>query len=136
MNEDFLKQIKVAHFVGIGGIGVSAVARLMLARGVVVSGSDRTQSLITEKLEEEGVKVFIGHDAKHVPVGCDLVVYSPAIAKENPELVALGERGVQALSYPEALGMISQGMRTIAVSGTHGKTTTTAMIAGVHVGAH
>lgn len=135
MNEEFLKNIHSAHFVGIGGIGVSAVARLMLSRGVKVSGSDRDQSPITEKLEGEGAKVFIGHDAKHVPEDCDLVVYSPAVPEDNPELVVAHARGVQTLSYPEALGMISRGMRTIAVSGTHGKTTTTAMIAGILVGA-
>lgn len=135
MNEQFLKNIKSAHFIGIGGIGVSAVARLMLSRGVAVTGSDRDGSLITEKLEEEGATIFIGHDAKHVPEACDLVVYSPAVPDENPELLVARERGVQTLSYPEALGMISRGMRTVAVSGTHGKTTTTAMIAGVLVGA-
>ena len=136
MNEDFLKNIQTAHFIGIGGIGVSAAARLMLSRGVKVSGSDRERSLITEKIEEEGAKVFVGHDAKHLPEKCDLVVYSPAVPDENPELVVALERGVQTLSYPEALGMISRGMRTVAVAGTHGKTTTTAMIAGVLVGAH
>lgn len=135
MNENFLKNIHSAHFIGIGGIGVSAVARLMLLRGVTVSGSDRDHSLITEKLESKGAKIFIGHDTKHVPSSCDLVVYSPAIVNDNPELVTARESGVQTLSYPEALGMISRGMRTIAVSGTHGKTTTTAMIAEVLVGA-
>lgn len=136
MNENFLKNIHSAHFIGIGGIGVSAVARLMLLRGVTVSGSDREHSVITEKLESEGAEIFIGHDAKHVSASCDLVVYSPAVANDNPELVTARERGVQTLSYPEALGMISRGMRTIAVSGTHGKTTTTAMIAEVLVGAN
>lgn len=136
MNENFLKNIHSTHFIGVGGIGVSAVARLMLLRGVIVSGSDRDHSIITEKLESEGVKIFIGHDSKHVPDSCDLVVYSPAVANDNPELVIARERGVQTLSYPEVLGMISRGMRTIAVAGTHGKTTTTAMVAGVLVGAH
>ena len=136
MNESFLKNIHNAHFIGIGGIGVSAVARLMLARGVKVSGSDRDHSLITEKLEEEGARIFIGHDKKHIPEACDLVVFSPAVPESNPELIVARGRGIQTLSYPEALGMISRGMRTIAVSGTHGKTTTTAMIAGVLVGAH
>lgn len=135
MNENFLKNIHSAHFIGIGGIGVSAVARLMLLRGVAVSGSDRDRSLITEKLESEGSKIFIGHDAKYVPANCELVVYSPAVANDNPELMIARERGIQTLSYPEVLGMISRGMRTIAVAGTHGKTTTTAMIAGVLVGA-
>lgn len=136
MNEEFLKNIQTAHFIGIGGIGVSAVARLMLSRGVKVSGSDRAGSPLTEKLESEGAIVFVGHDAKHVSEKCDLVVYSPAVPDNNPELASAKERGVQALSYPEALGMISRGMRTIAISGTHGKTTTTAMIAEILVGAH
>ncbi|MBI5078312.1 MAG: UDP-N-acetylmuramate--L-alanine ligase [Candidatus Yonathbacteria bacterium] len=136
MNEEFLKDIHAAHFIGIGGIGVSAVARMMLIRGVSVTGSDRISSPITEKLETEGAKVFIGHDAANVPEVCDLVVYSPAVPENNPELRIVRERGVQILSYPEALGMISRGMRTVAVSGTHGKTTTTAMIAGVLAGAH
>lgn len=135
MNEKFLKNIHTAHFVGIGGIGVSAVARLLLARGVLVTGSDRVRSLITERLEAEGAKIFTGHVAEHVPERCDLVVYSPAVPADNPELVVARARGVQTLSYPEALGMISRGMRTIAVSGTHGKTTTTAMVAEVLVGA-
>lgn len=135
MNEEFLKNIHVAHFIGIGGIGVSAVARLMLSRGVSVSGSDLAPSSITEKLESDGAMVFIGHGGKNVPTECDLVVYSPAVKIDNPELLVAQERGVQTLSYPEALGMISRGMRTIAVAGTHGKTTTTAMIAEVLVGA-
>lgn len=136
MNEEFLKNIHAVHFVGIGGIGVSAVARLMLARGVSVTGSDRDSSPLAENLESEGAKVFIGHNASHVPEVCDLVVYSPAVPDDNPELVSARERRVQTLSYPEALGMISRGMRTIAISGTHGKTTTTAMIADVLVGAN
>lgn len=135
MNEEFLKNIKTVHFIGVGGIGVSAVARLMLSRGVKVSGSDRDRSLITDKLEAGGVKIFVGHQATNMPEVCDLVVYSPAVSDNNPELVVARDRGVQALSYPEALGMISCGMRTIAVAGTHGKTTTTAMIAEVLVGA-
>lgn len=135
MNEEFLKNIHVAHFIGIGGIGVSAVARLMLSRGVSVSGSDLALASIIEKLESDGAMVFVGHDGKNVPTECDLVVYSPAVKVDNPELLVAQERGVQTLSYPEALGMISQGMRTVAVAGTHGKTTTTAMIAEVLVGA-
>lgn len=136
MNEQFLKDIYIVHFVGIGGIGVSAVARMMLGRGIRVSGSDREPSPVTEKLETEGVVVFIGHDAANVPEGCDLVIHSPAVPAENPELQAAHDRGIKSISYPEALGMMSQGMRTIAISGTHGKTTTTAMIAEILVGAN
>ena len=133
MDQVFLDSIHKAHFVGIGGIGVSALARLMLANGVSVTGSDRTPSLITEKLEAEGAKVFFEHEQKNLPDALDLVVYSPAIADDNPELCTARERGVLTHSYPGALGKISRGMRTIAISGTHGKTTTTAMIAGVLV---
>ncbi len=135
MNQKFLDSIHVAHFIGIGGIGVSAVARLFLERGVAVSGSDRDSSLITEKLAEKRATIFVGHDAKHMPEKCDIVVYSPAVPENNPELVYARENGIKAYSYPEALGLISNGMRTVAVSGTHGKTTTTAMIAEILISA-
>lgn len=135
MNEEFLKKIHKAHFVGIGGVGTSAVARMFLAREVSVTGSDRDRSMNTEKLEAEGAKVFIGHDPDHVPIDCDLVVFSPAISMDNPELVTASQRGIEVLSYPRVLGILSQGMRTIAVSGTHGKTTTTAMISEILGGA-
>lgn len=135
MNEEFLKNIKSAHFIGIGGIGVSAIARMMLERGVLVSGSDRASSLVIEKLTALGAHIFFGHDATHLPADLDVVVYSPAVPDENPELCVARERGILVYSYPEALGMISRGMRTVAVAGTHGKTTTTAMIADVLVGA-
>ncbi len=135
MNEKFLENIRIVHFIGIGGIGVSAVARLFLERGVMVSGSDRDGSIITEKLGDIGATIFIGHDAKHIPQNCDLVIYSPAILEDNSELVLARARGIATYSYPEALGLISKGMRTVAVSGTHGKTTTTAMIAEVLIDA-
>lgn len=135
MNEAFLDNIKSAHFIGIGGIGVSAIARLMLARGVYVSGSDRAPSLVTEKLEALGARIFFGHDKAYVPAALDVLVYSPAVSDKNPELCIARERGVPTYSYPEALGQISRGMRTVAVAGTHGKTTTTAMIAEVLVDA-
>lgn len=131
MLEINLDNVKRVHMVGIGGIGVSAMARLMLARGVSVSGSDCAPSLITEKLKQEGAGIFIGHNVAHVPEVCDMVVYSPAVLDDNPEFAVARERGIPTRSYPEALGMVSRGMRTIAVSGTHGKTTTTAMIAEV-----
>ncbi len=135
MNQKFLDSIHAVHFIGIGGIGVSAVARLMLSRKVSVTGSDRDDSLITEKLGDMGARIFIGHDAKHIPEVCDLVVYSPAVPDINPELALAREKGIATYSYPEALGLISKGMRTVAVSGTHGKTTTTAMIAEILISA-
>lgn len=134
MNEQ-LAQLSKVHFVGIGGIGVSAVARMMLLRGVSVSGSDRGPSLVTEGLERLGAQIFFSHQGDYVSRDTSLVVYSPAVPTDNPELVRARELGVRALTYPEMLGELSRDMRTIAVSGTHGKTTTTAMITEVLTGA-
>ena len=113
---------------GIGGIGVSAIARMMLAEGKIVSGSDSSDSLITKELEKLGAKIFLGHNAKNVADDVDLIVYTPAVDFENPELKKANELNIPTLSYPEMLGLISKDKFTIAVSGAHGKTTTTAMI--------
>lgn len=129
------EKIKKIHFIGIGGIGVSALARMMLAEGKSVSGSDTTLSDITKELTRLGARVHEGHDALRVPRGCDLVVYSPAVRENNPELLFAREREIPTLSYPEMLGRVSTGKKTIAVSGTHGKTTTTAMIAEILIDA-
>ena len=123
-----LGKVKKAHFVGIGGIGVSAIARMMLAEGKIVSGSDSSDSLITKELEKLGAKIFLGHNAKNVADDVDLIVYTPAVDFENPELKKANELNVPTLSYPEMLGIISKNKYTIAISGAHGKTTTTAMI--------
>lgn len=112
------------HFIGIGGIGVSALARYYLAKGYSVSGSDLTSSEITQALEKEGVKIHIGkHSRKNLPKGVDLIIYSPAVKKSNPEFLKS-----KAKSYPQALGELTKNHFTIAVAGTHGKSTTTAMI--------
>lgn len=131
MNEEFFQNIKSAHFIGIGGIGVSAIVRLFLLKGITVTGSDREASIVTKGLEEQGARIFIGHRKENIPEGVDIVVYSPAVLGTNPELSFAREKGVPTYSYPMILGIVSKGMRTIAVSGTHGKTTTTAMIAEV-----
>ncbi|MDD5152895.1 MAG: UDP-N-acetylmuramate--L-alanine ligase [Candidatus Pacebacteria bacterium] len=131
MNETFLKSIKKAHFIGIGGIGVSAIARLMLARGVSVSGSDRGSSRVTDGLAELGAQITFGHKAENISPDTNVVIYSPAVLDENPELAHARKKGIKAYTYPETLGLISEGMKTIAISGTHGKTTTTAMVAEV-----
>nr|MBC8464787.1 hypothetical protein [Parcubacteria group bacterium] len=119
------------HCIGIGGIGVSALARMFLSRGVSVSGSDQSLSEITAMLEEKGVRLHEGHDVKNVPGDVDMVVYSPAVGEENLEYDEAKRRGVPLLSYPEVLGLLSRNMKTVAVAGTHGKTTTTAMIAHI-----
>ncbi|MBI3632704.1 MAG: UDP-N-acetylmuramate--L-alanine ligase [Candidatus Vogelbacteria bacterium] len=122
------KKVQSAYFVGIGGIGISAIARMMLLEGKKVVGSDRSRSLITDELEKVGAKIFVGHNEDNIPKDCDLVIYTIAIPKENPELIGAQSRGIPLLSYPEALGIISKDKFTIAISGTHGKTTTTAMV--------
>ncbi|MEI6510577.1 MAG: UDP-N-acetylmuramate--L-alanine ligase [Candidatus Uhrbacteria bacterium] len=124
-----LEGIQTIHFVGVGGIGVSAAAKWCLVKGKVVSGSDRASSPITDDLDRRGVTIAIGHDAANVPVGVQLVVYSPAVVESNVERVRGAELGARELSYPQFLGAMSKGYSTIAVSGTNGKSTTTAMLA-------
>jgi len=117
------------HFIGIGGIGISALAKYYLEKGNEISGSDLASSEITKALEKKGAKIFIGkHQAKNLPKDVDLVVYSRAIPKDNPELLAARSYKLEVKSYPQALGKLTKKYFTIAVSGSHGKGTTTAMI--------
>lgn len=116
------------HFLGIGGIGISAIARMLHLKDKQITGSDSSQSEIVEDLENLGIKVSIGHRAENIKTETEVVIYTVAIKDDNPELVEAKRRGLTILSYPEALGELSRQMYTIAVSGTHGKTTTTAMI--------
>lgn len=130
-----LKQIKKVYFIGIGGIGMSAIARMLLGEGKKVSGSDRASSLVTEELEKLGVKVFYEQKAENITPDIDLVIYTIAISEDNLELKKARELGIPCKTYPEMLGIISADKFTIAVAGTHGKTTTTAMIAEIMIGA-
>jgi UDP-N-acetylmuramate--alanine ligase len=118
------------HLVGIGGIGMSAIARLLLARGARVSGSDMHRTALVEALEAEGASVSIGHRAENVGTP-DLVIVSSAIAHENPEFVAALERGIDIKTRGAMLAELTGSRKTIAIAGTHGKTTTTAMTATV-----
>jgi len=135
MKDIDLSKIKKAHFTGIGGIGVSAIARMMLAEGKIVSGSDTSDSAIIDELRKLGAKIFLGHSADNVASDVDLIVYTPAVTADNAELKKADELGIPTLSYPEMLGLISKDKYTIAVSGAHGKTTTTAMIAKIIIDA-
>ena len=116
------------YMIGIGGIGMSALAQLYLSEGNTVSGSDREASPVTELLEKKGIKVLLEQKAENVPKDADLVVYSDAVWEDNPERMRVKELGLRQTSYFEALGEVSKGKYTIAVTGTHGKTTTTAML--------
>ena len=115
------------HLVGIGGAGMSGIARVLLARGTTVSGSDARSSRTTAALTALGATVHVGHAAEHVQ-DADTVVVSTAIRPDNPELVAARERGLQVLLRAEALAALMVGRRGVAVAGTHGKTTTTSML--------
>ena len=117
------------HFVGIGGIGVSALVQYFISIGHEVSGSDLVSSEITEALEKKGVKIFHGkHKRENIKKDISLVIFSPAVRKENPELKEARRRKILIQSYPQALGELTKKYFTIAVSGSHGKSTTTAMI--------
>jgi len=125
---EFLKDIDRVYCVGIGGIGVSALARLFKAHGKHVSGSDHEASPLTEELVAEGIEVEIGHKPENLPKMTDLVVYSEAIPLGNPELEDAKDRGIPIMTYFQALGGITSCQRLVAIAGTHGKTTTTAML--------
>ena len=123
------------HFVGIGGAGMSGIARVLLARGTAVSGSDAKDSLALSALRALGAEVHVGHDAAHLG-GAETVVVSTAIREGNPELVAARSGGLRVLKRAEALAELLAGHRAVAVAGTHGKTTTTSMltVAAQHCG--
>lgn len=115
------------HCIGIGGIGLSALARYYKSQGYTVTGSDASNSQLIETLRTEGVSVAIGADKNNIGEGVDLVVYTIAISDTNEELVSARVRGITCKTYPQALGDVTKNKTTIAVAGTHGKTTTTAM---------
>jgi UDP-N-acetylmuramate--alanine ligase len=132
------KKLRV-HFIGIGGIGVSALAQYYLAKGYKVSGSDLTSSEIIEALRKKGAKIIINSKIKNQNAKlqskiqnfirqADLVVYSPAVPRNHPYSKLAKKLKIKSLSYPQALGELTKEHFTIAVSGTHGKSTTTAMI--------
>ncbi|WP_017933864.1 UDP-N-acetylmuramate--L-alanine ligase [Nocardioides sp. Iso805N] len=115
------------HFVGIGGAGLSAIARLMLARGITVSGSDGVASPTLDKLREAGATVFVGHHADHVQ-GADTLVVSTAVREDNPEILEARRLGLRLLPRSAGLAAVMAGRRVLAVAGTHGKTTTTSLL--------
>jgi UDP-N-acetylmuramate--alanine ligase len=120
------------HFVGIGGAGMSGLALVARALGARVTGSDRADSPYLRPLRESGIEPAIGHDAANVPAGDDVeVVYSTAVPSDNPERAEAERRGLRQLHRAELLGEVASLKRCLAITGTHGKTTTSAMV--VHV---
>jgi len=116
------------HFIGIGGTGLSAIARLLLEMGFTISGSDRVLSPFAEKLQADGATVYLGHNAANV-AGADWVVRSSAVTDDNPEIQEARARGIPVYKRADFLGRLMEDKTGIAIAGTHGKTTTTAMIA-------
>lgn len=119
------------HFVGIGGIGMSGIAEIMLKIGYSVQGSDAKASANTERLEKLGARIFIGHEAEHVTEGVSALVYSTAVKPTNPEMMAARERRIPVVRRAEMLAELMRLQFSIAVGGTHGKTTTTSMVAAI-----
>ena len=124
---DFSK-IKTIHCIGIGGIGLSAIAEILLARGYNVTGSDMKESDITTKLASKGARIYLGHRAENVETA-DLIVYSAAVGWDNPELAYAKDHDIPAVTRAHMLGILmDEYENSIAISGTHGKTTTTSMV--------
>src|SRR5690625_998865 len=123
-----LADFGATHLVGIGGAGMSVIAQLLAARGVGVSGCDRYQSAAVADLVAAGILVEVGHSAEHID-GIDTLVISTAVRADNPDLAAARAAGVRVLHRSEALAALMAEDRAVAVAGTHGKTTTTAMLA-------
>src|SRR3954462_9335526 len=123
-------EIGPVHFIGIGGIGMSGIAEIMMRTGYAVQGSDAKASANTERLEKLGAKIFIGHDPANVE-GAYAVVYSTAVKPDNPEMVAARERRLPLVRRAEMLAELMRLQFSVAVGGTHGKTTTTSIIASL-----
>lgn len=128
-----LSQLRTVHFVGIGGAGVSGLARIALEAGARVSGSDLVCNPTMRDLAEGGATIYTDHHRDHVPAECQLVVVSAAIKKANPEYREATRRGIRIMKYAEALGELTRAHTNLCIGGTHGKTTTTAMLAQMMV---
>ena len=128
-----LSKIKHVHFIGIGGIGISAVARMMLHDGKIVTGQDMQDGEIVQELKKLGIDIKIGQSFENIPKDADLIVYTIAIDNYDPELASKikNQTEIPVRSYPQMLDILSRDKYIIAISGTHGKTTTTAMIAQI-----
>lgn len=117
------------HFIGVGGVGMSGIARVAHDQGMEVTGSDLKESRYTKQLRDAGVTVFIGQDGANIPEGDPLVVVSTAILENNPELIEARARGLEICHRAQMLAHLGRGLDTLAVAGTHGKTTTSSMLA-------
>ncbi len=124
-----INEVQAVYFIGIGGIGMSAIARYFLSLGKKVSGYDRTETAITSQLEQEGISIHYNEDLDLIPKEVDYVVYTPAIPRDHKELLFYQEGGYAVVKRSDILQVISEGSFNICVAGTHGKTTTSTMVA-------
>ena len=123
---------KKIHFIGIGGVGMSGIAHVAQEQGHSVSGSDLRESRYTNQLKDAGIRIFIGQRAENIPaVDPDIVVVSTAIREDNPELKAAREAGIEIWHRAKMLAALGVGKSTLAVAGTHGKTTSSSMLASL-----
>jgi UDP-N-acetylmuramate--alanine ligase len=125
-----MRRIRRIHFIGIGGAGMSGIAEVLINQGYEISGSDIKASSVTERLVSKGAKVFIGHSEANI-VDADVVVNSSAVKQDNPEMVGARERRIPIVRRAEMLGELMRYRHGIAVAGTHGKTTTTSLMAAI-----
>lgn len=128
--EQAMGRIRRIHFVGIGGAGMGGIAEVLLNEGYEVSGSDKLQSAMTQRLQSQGARIYVGHDKEHVKE-VDVVVVSSAIDESNSEIVAAREAGLPVVARAQMLAELMRFRYGIAVAGTHGKTTTTSLIASL-----
>jgi UDP-N-acetylmuramate--alanine ligase len=126
-----INNIKKVYFLGIGGIGMSALARYFRLHGCYVSGYDKTKTLLTTTLENEGIDIHYIPNPESIPQDVDLVVYTPAVSTDNPEWKTIVERNSVTMKRAEVLGLISNSGKCLAIAGTHGKTTTSAILAHI-----
>lgn len=131
-----IEDIKAVYFVGAGGIGMSAIARYFLNKGIVVGGYDKTPSTLTKALEEEGMSIHYDEDVDKIPTECKnkentLIIYTPAIPSEHQELVFFRENGFEIQKRAQVLGTLTHSHKALCVAGTHGKTTTSTMAAHI-----
>ncbi len=126
-----INKLKIVYFLGIGGIGMSALARYCQSLGIEIHGYDLTPSKLTSKLMEEGMKIHFREDVSQIPQNTDLVVITPAIPSTNKELIYLQEQNYPMLKRAHLLGLLSQTAFTLAVAGTHGKTSISSMVAHI-----
>jgi UDP-N-acetylmuramate--alanine ligase len=129
-HSDGMRRINTVHFVGIGGSGMGGIAEVLLNQGYSVQGSDIRPNAVTRRLAELGARIFTGHDASHIR-GSDVVVVSSAIDRSNPEVAAALQARIPVVPRAEMLGELMRFRFSIAVAGTHGKTTTTSLVASV-----